>query len=297
MGSQALVSVVIPSYNHARYVQESIQSVIDQDYENIELIIIDDGSKDNSVEVINEMVDACQRRFVRFEFRHRPNKGLCATLNEAIDWMEGDFFSALASDDVIVPAKTSIQVDFLKSNIDSIGVFGAIETILKSGKSILSIGKKENFDFNQIFLRKHNLPAPTSMIRMSDVRRVGGYPLDRIIEDWSMWLRLTECGGYLSYINIKLAIYRRHGDNISAKLDKMLEGRLQVMFNYQYHPLYNKASSMVYMTQAREVQVKNKIKSVCYAVISIRFYPFVVFKKMFIGYLGKFIFKKESFLS
>ncbi|WP_083829471.1 glycosyltransferase family A protein [Oceanimonas sp. GK1] len=101
MNNNPLVSVVIPCYNHAQFVQESIQSVIDQDYENIELIIIDDGSKDNSVEVIQEMIPACEERFKRFEFRHRPNKGLCATLNEGIGLAAGDIIGFCSSDDIL----------------------------------------------------------------------------------------------------------------------------------------------------------------------------------------------------
>jgi len=83
--NQPLVSVVIACYNHEFFVQDSIQSVIDQTYQNIELIIIDDGSKDGSVKKIQEMIPNCQQRFIRFEFRHRLNKGLSATLNEALE--------------------------------------------------------------------------------------------------------------------------------------------------------------------------------------------------------------------
>ena len=109
--NQPLVSVVIPCYNHESFVQDSIQSVIDQTYQNIELIIIDDGSKDGSVEKIKEMIPACQERFIRFEFRHRPNKGLSATLNEALEWCEGEFFSPLASDDRYFRNKVLSQVE------------------------------------------------------------------------------------------------------------------------------------------------------------------------------------------
>ena len=107
--NQPLVSVAIPCYNHERFVQDSIQSIIDQTYQNIELIIIDDGSRDGSVEKIKEMIPACQERFVRFEFRHRPNKGLSATLNEALEWCEGKYFSALASDDIVLKNKIDKQ--------------------------------------------------------------------------------------------------------------------------------------------------------------------------------------------
>ena len=65
--NQPLVSVVIPCYNHENFVQDCIQSVIDQTYDNIELIIIDDGSKDNSVDKIKEMIGLCEKRFTNFE--------------------------------------------------------------------------------------------------------------------------------------------------------------------------------------------------------------------------------------
>ena len=111
--NQPLVSVVIPCYNHENFVQDSIQSVINQTYQNIELIIIDDGSKDGSVEKIQEMIPACQERFVRFEFRYRPNKGLSATLNEALEWCEGDFVSFLSSDDYYHKDKIFFQANYL----------------------------------------------------------------------------------------------------------------------------------------------------------------------------------------
>ena len=94
-----LISVVIPCYNHENFVQEAIQSVIDQDYKNIELLIIDDGSKDSSVEKIEELIPVCKQRFNRFEFKSRANKGISATLNEALAWANGDFFTICASDD------------------------------------------------------------------------------------------------------------------------------------------------------------------------------------------------------
>ena len=103
--NQPLVSVVIACYNHENFVQDCVQSIIDQTYENIELIIIDDGSKDGSVEKIQEMIPACKQRFVRFEFRYRPNKGLSATLNEALEWCEGTYFSPIASDDILLIKK------------------------------------------------------------------------------------------------------------------------------------------------------------------------------------------------
>ncbi|MCD6061882.1 MAG: glycosyl transferase family 2, partial [Moraxellaceae bacterium] len=112
--SLPLVSVALPCYNHERYVQQCIQSIIDQDYPNLELILIDDGSRDGSVEKMRAMLPACEARFTRFEFRARPNVGLAATLNEMLEWCQGEYFSAVASDDAMLPHKTRLEVDYLQ---------------------------------------------------------------------------------------------------------------------------------------------------------------------------------------
>lgn len=139
--SKPLVSVVIPCYNHERYVQDCILSVINQSYTNIEVIIIDDGSNDSSVIKIKEMVERCEDRFVNFEFRHRPNVGLSSTLNEALEWCKGDYFCTLASDDQILEDKISYQVDYLNNHSNTVAIFGNVNLIDNDNKYI----KSENF--------------------------------------------------------------------------------------------------------------------------------------------------------
>lgn len=250
---EALVSVIIPCYNHERFVQECIQSIIDQDYQNIELIIIDDGSKDNSVQKIEEMICACEARFVRFEFRHRPNKGLCATLNEGIKWTTGKYLCSVASDDIWINYKVTIQVQYLEENTESIGVFGGIKLIDMAGNTTASVLRKANkFNFNDIFLHKHLLPAPTGLCRRDKIVNVGGYDENLAIEDWSMWLKLTEHGGSLDLLDEYFAFYRMHDDNLSSKIDIMHSGRLEIVNIYKYSCTYKKALSMAYIVSAIE---------------------------------------------
>lgn len=291
---QPLVSVVIPCYNHAEFVQESIQSVIDQDYQNIELIIIDDGSKDNSVEVIQKMLPACEERFVRFEFSYRPNKGLCATLNEALEWCEGEFFSPLASDDIIKSYKISTQVEYLNSNPDVKGVFGDMEVIYKDGTKERLCKPAAKYSFEDIFLHKHNLPAPTQMLRLAKVKEISGYRSDLIIEDWSMWLFLTEDGTKLAYIDKVFSSYRRHEGNLSGDLDKMHKGRLQIVNLYKEHELYQQAKSRIMMIQAHEIQIFDKIKSIHFFIKAITLNPKWVFNRSFYTYFAKFIIKGKN---
>lgn len=231
--SQPLVSVVIPCYNHEQFVQDSIQSVIDQTYENIELIIIDDGSKDSSVDKIKEMVEICEQGFVRFEFRSRPNKGLSATLNEALEWCQGKYFSVIASDDMMLPKKTKTQVDFLEKNINYVAVFGGVTLIDENNKKIKNdIGGGKEYSFKEIILHQYNIPAPTQMIRLNVVKELGGYNPDIFIEDWYMWLKISKFGGVYALSEI-LCLYRKHIHNSSSNLSKMHEGRIAVLEEFK----------------------------------------------------------------
>lgn len=276
---QPLVSIAIPCYNHESFVQETIQSVINQDYKNIELIIIDDGSQDSSVEKIQQMVNDCINRFVRFEFRHRLNQGLCSTLNEALEWCNGEYFAPIASDDLIKPIKTSLQVNHLRENPDCIGVFGAVELLKENGSKETITGKKATYSFNDIFLHNHNLPAPTQLLRLKDVRDIGGFKKELIIEDWSMWLFLTEDGGKLSYLDTVVSSYRRHEGNTSQQLDKMLRGRLQVVELFQHKKNYSLAKAKVFLIQAQDTVTVSRTEAIKLLLKAIKINSGCVFSK------------------
>ena len=153
MTTTPLVTIAIPCYNHEQYVQDSIQSIIDQSYSNIELIIIDDGSKDNSVLKIQELISICTNRFSRFEFRYRENKGLCNTLNEALKWANGEYFCTLASDDMIQPEKIELQIQALREYPEAIACFGGVNIIDKHNKIIdQRVRSFKKTCFSEIFL-------------------------------------------------------------------------------------------------------------------------------------------------
>lgn len=290
-----LVSVVVPCYNHEKYVKETIESIINQTYKNIELIVIDDGSKDNSVEIIKEMIPACEKRFTRFEFRNRPNKGLCSTLNEALEWCEGEYFSAIASDDIIRTYKTEEQVKYLEKNQDTIGVFGAVKVLYKNGYEKEIIKKRNSYNFDDIFLHKHNLPAPTSLLRLENVKSVGGYREDFIIEDWVMWLDLTKDGGKLDYLDRVFASYRRHDGNLSGQFDKMFIGRMQTVEAFKDRPNYKQAKAKALLSQANDVQTVDKLKSLIYAKEAVITDINLFFTISFVKYIVRlFIFRKAK---
>ena len=239
-----LVTIAIPCYNHEVFVQDSIRSVINQTYKNIEFIIIDDGSTDQSVNKIKEMLIECEQRFTRFEFRGRPNKGLCNTLNEALEWAQGDYFCVIASDDQMLPEKTSLQISSFKS--DTVGVFGGVN-IINNTNQILSSRVREYSEtgFEDILLNKHDLPASSQMFKTDILRQVGGYNPNVKVEDWDLLLRMSKLNKKMVYIPQLLINYRKHDSNISSDNTFMYTEMIKILDQYVDEPKYAQALYIV----------------------------------------------------
>jgi len=243
-----LVTVGIPAYNHERYVGKTIESVINQTYENIELIIINDGSKDSTDEVIQSYINECRERFVRFEYRNRKNRGLSATLNEILHWSKGKYFTAVASDDILLKDKVSLLAEKLEALDDSYAVaFGNAIFIDDKGQELYLDkrtgcptykGKGVNLfldyftryrDFSykdpnafgsyKTLIAGNYLPAMSSIMKTDKVKEVGGWTNGNVIEDWEMWLKLSKRYRFV-YIDRPVALYRQHDSNACRLMEK-----------------------------------------------------------------------------
>lgn len=256
-----LVSIVIPCYNHENFVEDSIQSVIDQSYENIELIIIDDGSKDHSVKKIKNMLDRCEQRFTRFEFRTRPNKGLSATLNEALTWCKGEFYSALASDDKMMPLKTEKQLEILSKQKDIVAVFGGVRVIDSDNNFIMFwTHADQKYKFEDILMHRHELPAATALMRLNAIKAIGGYNPNLKIEDWYMWLKLSKESNLL-FLEEPVCEYRSHPTNFSKNIELMHIERVKVLNEFKNEPKINLAFLNAEWITASEYLRVNKVKA------------------------------------
>lgn len=283
-----LVTVVIPCYNHEQYVQNCILSILSQEYTRIELIVIDDGSSDGSVDKIKQLASDCERRFESYKFIHRENKGLCKTLNEAIGYSSGKYISTIASDDAILPGKIRKQVEYLERNSKCAAVFGGVHVIDEDGRFVREKKSKVgSYSFEDIILMRHSFLAPTQLIRTEVIRRVGLYDESIYLEDFYMWLKLASEGYRLDDLGESLSFYRRHATNMSGDIEKMDKARRTVVDGYKGHPLYRRAIATLLLSRAVDTQLHGKFRSLPYAMRSIGTSIHILYEKRFYKYLVK----------
>jgi len=236
-----LVTAVIPVYNHEKYVVESIRSIINQTYRNIELIIINDGSKDRSHQKVLTLVEECKQRFIRFEYIDRDNIGLSATLNQALSMARGTYFTSFASDDMAFPQKIELLVNALEAKVQTyaaafgnalfIDEKGREIRLNKSGRIVADTNSEaydnvvdfytkawnihypeEEFGTYKTLIKGNYLPAMSSLIRTAAISEVGAWTAGNSVEDWEMWLKLARKYRLL-YLDKPVAYYRWHESN------------------------------------------------------------------------------------
>ena len=291
-----LVSICIPSYNHEKYVAETIVSVILQDYQNIELIIIDDCSEDNSDVIINSFVDKCKARFLRFEYyKNTENKGISYNLNQAIKWSQGKYFYAIASDDILMPFKTSLLVSQIeKLDNTYAAIFGDalfinekgslyklsnspvsfIDYHLKAQRRISNNSKTIEITYKNILLGNF-LPAMSSLIKLKNMREVKGFTNGNRVEDLEMWLKLLQ--KYRIYlINKPVAYYRLHQHN-SSTINRLnnLKDELYIIGSQKNFAVHNNCQIEFYNKIATLIAFINKIDP-DYAKYSMKLYKLEV---------------------
>ncbi|RZL15380.1 MAG: glycosyltransferase [Pedobacter sp.] len=241
MNSDALVSVIIPCYNHERFVAEAINSVLTQSYSNIELIVVDDGSSDGSVSVIEGL-----QKEHGFKFHAQQNRGLSATLNWAISTqVKGKYTCIVASDDYWANDKIALQVNYMEANPKYTVVFSNAYFVNNESEITGEFNEKRlkhNCTFEDLILDKCGIPALTTMMRTTIYRDAGLYDETLAMEDWDLWLRISAIGK-IAYLPEKTAYYRTHDTNISSNYELMMQNRMQILDKWkdQFPEIYSKA--------------------------------------------------------
>ena len=212
--SLPLVTVIVPCYNHEKYVETCLDSIFRQSYKNIEVIVVDDCSPDNSAEVIKKLQQKYDFKFIE----HTENWGLPKTLNQAIKISSGAYITFLASDDLFVPDSIKVRVDWLNSNSQYLAVCGDAEVIDENDKVTNSSYIKDirgvSYDFivenfERSIIVNWFIPGPVFLCKRNifDSVNVGLYDETLLFEDRDMYLRLL-AKNHLGFCPVIVASYR-----------------------------------------------------------------------------------------
>ena len=258
----SLVSVCIPAYNHEDYVQECIRSIILQDYENIELLIVDDGSSDKTWDRIVELKSECESRFVRVEFRHRENRGRSQTFKELLSMAQGEFIGEIASDDAYMPGAITTMVDFLGKHAEYGLVVGVNELMDSAGNRCFWAEGREivdesnavyktldewiekncridlkgsDFGRYQSLLKANHVPNGY-LKRRKLVMQIDAYHTEAPLEDWWFHLQFSKITRY-KHLPISTFRYRWHEGNSAHELRRlMMEERMTLELERRCFP-------------------------------------------------------------
>lgn len=240
METTPLVSVITPSYNHAKYIQETIESVAKQTYKNIEHIVIDDGSTDNSAEVIKFL----QGKY-GFYFEQQENKGLAFTMNKLISKCKGKYVALIESDDVWILDKIEKQVDFLEKNPD-IKVCGGNALLINEKSEMLSLDRQYLrgyivYNFGDIMPAENWIFPLTVMMRREVYDMVGVFDKSLASVDIYTWLKITANNYPIVMLPNLFGFYRRHESNTSLDTIKLYNNMMKTIDKFKDHPLYQPA--------------------------------------------------------
>jgi glycosyltransferase involved in cell wall biosynthesis len=221
-----LVTVFMAAFNGEAYIEKAIQSVLNQSFTDFELLIINDGSTDRTLDIVHKFTDP------RIRLVHNDgNKGLTFTRNRGIEEAKGQYIAILDCDDLAMSDRLKAQTSFLDSNPETVICGGQAITIDESGQQIgnLNVIAGDNISPELVF---HNtFINSTLMIKRSAMLEVGGYRDFSPAEDYDLSYRIS-LHHPVANLNEVLVAYRLHGNNISkVQNEKIISAELRIIEN------------------------------------------------------------------
>ncbi len=224
------VSVVIPTYNRVSTVVRAIESVLTQTYQDLEIIVVDDGSTDNTHEVIRRLHDP-RLRYIR----HDGNRGGSAARNTGIEASTGEYIAFLDSDDEWLPQKLEKQVYLLQRSDSSVGaVYSGFVVINEHGeRTNISIPKYRGAILKDLFSVNSVGTVSTVMIRRECVSQVGAFDSAMVsCQDWDMWIRLAKHYKFDFVPEVLVYYHFGHNGQITKDWRAAAHGHLRIVEKY-----------------------------------------------------------------
>lgn len=242
------ISIITANYNYAQYIEEAINSVINQSYQNWELIIVDDGSSDNSVEIIKSYCEK-DSRIRLFQHGDGQNKGLKETLLLGISYASGEWIAFLESDDSLTPDNLQKKVEIIEKNPDLKLIFNKVKFLVENESnklnmfkeiqkklSKMSFPKNMFYDFyiNNMILTFSCVMVEASILKNADFNS----PVDAFL-DWWLWIHLARNNKFY-YVDEELTNWRLH---LQSYINTSKKPKIQLVSVKAYWEVYQKNKS------------------------------------------------------
>ena len=249
--TEPLISVLIASYNHAHFIEETIRSIWNQTYKNIEIIIVDDASPDSSVDVLTKLQRKSPITMKIYVNEH--NAGPSETFNTAIHNSQGDLIAFTASDDVFTHDRFSQQLEIFSRDTAVQVIYGnglrfqdGNTSGAVHGKEVCELmSKTPEIILKYLYTNTNPLFIQSALIRRDLLLRIGGFDGAELADDWIINTRifrdLVDSGGDFGYVDSPLFLYRIHGNNIHANFAR--HSKLKLDFISKYTPAEFKAEA------------------------------------------------------
>jgi teichuronic acid biosynthesis glycosyltransferase TuaG len=263
--SEALVSIIIPTYNHAEFLGSALHSVINQTYKNWEALVVNNFSEDDTIKVVKDLNDS------RIRLLNFKNNGLiAASRNYGIKLAKGKFVAFLDSDDLWDKSKLSKCINFFESDVGLVShgykCFGDFEANLYCGP--------EKFATFDALLDRGSCISISATIVRKDILVSAGYfsenPSIVTAEDYHLWLKLSKSMVKMKFVNEILGFYRIHSGNQSKNSLRHLNAVLEVvdeffpkkiLSNFNFNLRARKRYSLAYYASARSEQVNGNFNN------------------------------------
>lgn len=219
------ISVVIPTYNAAQYVGEAIESVLNQTFKDYEIVVVDDGSTDNTEELLQKYVD-------RIRYIKQKNGGEGAARNRGIREAHGEWVAFLDADDLWLPHKLKVQMEFVEQHPDVDFIYGDTSVFDSNrvlSKSVFSERQPHEGRIIKNLLRENCVPILSVIARKKCFEKSGLFKEGmKYCTDYEMWLRFAKYFKF-GYVNEVVASCRKHEKGVSQNMEQMHKTHLNIL--------------------------------------------------------------------
>ncbi len=233
MGQMATVDVIIPSFNAAKYLPAAIESVISQTFDDWQILLVDDGSTDNTAEVVVPFLD---RLGPKIKYIKQENRGVSAARNNGILASTAEFLALLDADDVWLPCRLSESLKVLAERPKAGLSYGLIRKIDPEGRLGSTwegnLTNAEGHIAPHIYVRAVELPSPTITLRRKCIDEVGIFDESlRVTEDRDLWLRIAQ-RYEVAFVPMVLALYRVSPSSLTTDPKRMVQEQLKFIHKH-----------------------------------------------------------------